>query len=136
MIWSDLTKAFDGPLYDFGQTNGIAVFLENIDAPTTADTPWLSGFMLPAVVEQADLSVTEFRNGIYQIDINYPQNNGSKPINAMADLLNQTFKTGASFSFGEICAVVQSFEMGPLIVSNGWATRSVSVNWHSYTMRL
>ena len=53
MIWSDLTKAFDGPLYDFGQTNGIAVFLENIDAPTTADTSWLSGFMLPAVVEQA-----------------------------------------------------------------------------------
>lgn len=39
--FEDLTKAFDVPLVAFGTTNGIKVSLENIDAPTSTDTPYL-----------------------------------------------------------------------------------------------
>jgi hypothetical protein len=56
--FEDLTKAFDAPLVAFGTANGIKVALENIDAPTSADTPYLASYMLLADTEQADLFFT------------------------------------------------------------------------------
>lgn len=69
--FEDLTKAFDIPLKAFGSTNTIAVALENIDAPTSVNTPYLSSFMLLSDTEQADLFWTEQRAGVYQIDVNW-----------------------------------------------------------------
>ena len=43
--FEDLTKAFDVPLVAFGNANGIKVALENIDAPTSTDTPYLASYM-------------------------------------------------------------------------------------------
>ena len=53
--FEDLTKAFDIALKAFGTANNIAVALENIDAPTSTDTPYLASYMLLADTEQADL---------------------------------------------------------------------------------
>ncbi|EOX2395855.1 hypothetical protein ACPDPT_004552, partial [Salmonella enterica subsp. enterica serovar Kentucky] len=68
--FEDLTKVFDIALKDFGNTNAVAVALENIDAPTSTATPYLASYMLLADTEQADLFWTEQRAGVYQIDIN------------------------------------------------------------------
>ena len=135
-IFENTTKAFDKPFKQFGIDNTIKACLENIDAPTDTATPYLSSFMLTGAVEEADLSVNEFREGIYQIDINYASHIGSKGINKMADLLNAEFKTGACYNFGEICLCVTSVDLSPLRVDNGWATRSMSINWNTYTPRL
>ena len=94
MIFESLTKAFDNALYNFSAANGIVMALENIDAPTSTDTPFLASFMLSGTVEEIELGVTERRNGIYQIDINYASHAGSLPLNQMADLLNAEFKRG------------------------------------------
>lgn len=134
--FEDLTKAFDIPLVAFGSTNSIAVALENIDAPTSVNTPYLAGFMLLADTEQADLFWTEQRAGVYQIDINYASAKGSAPINKMADLLNAAFKAGNNFQRNAICAEVQSVSLGPLIVQNGWAKRPLSINFIAFTERL
>lgn len=134
--FEDLTKAFDIPLVAFGSANSIAVALENIDAPTSVNTPYLAGFMLLADTEQADLFWTEQRAGVYQIDINYASAKGSAPINKMADLLNAAFKAGNNFQRNAICAEVQSVSLGPLIVQNGWAKRPLSINFIAFTERL
>lgn len=134
--FEDLTKVFDIALKSFGTANNIAVALENIDAPTSTATPYLSGFMLSEPTEQADLGFTERRGGIYQIDINYASAKGSAPINKMADLLNATFKAGATFQRNGICAEVQSVDLGPLMVENGWAMRPLSVNFIAFTARI
>lgn len=134
--FEDLTKAFDIALKVFGTTNNIAVALENIDAPTSTDTPYLASYMLLADTEQADLFWTEQRAGVYQVDINYAQAKGSAPINKMADLLNAAFKAGSAVSRNAICAEVQSVSLGPLIVQNGWATRPLSINFIAFTARL
>ena len=134
--FEDLTKAFDIALKAFGTTNNIAVALENIDAPTSTDTPYLASYMLLADTEQADLFWTEQRAGVYQVDINYAQAKGSAPINKMADLLNTAFKAGSAVSRNAICAEVQSVSLGPLIVQNGWATRPLSINFIAFTARL
>ena len=134
--FEDLTKAFDIALKAFGTTNNIAVALENIDAPTSTDTPYLASYMLLADTEQADLFWTEQRAGVYQVGINYAQAKGSAPINKMADLLNAAFKAGSAVSRNAICAEVQSVSLGPLIVQNGWATRPLSINFIAFTARL
>lgn len=134
--FEDLTKAFDIPLVAFGVDNGVAVALENIDAPTSTDTPYLSSYMLLADTEQADLFWTEQRAGVYQIDINVASAKGSAPINKMADLLNTAFKAGNTFQRNAICAEVQSVSLGPLIVENGWAKRPLTINFIAFTARI
>ena len=134
--FEDLTKAFDIALINFGSTNSIAVALENIDAPTSTATPYLSSFMLLADTAQADLFWTEQRAGIYQIDINVASTKGSAPINKMADLLNTAFKAGNTFQRNAICAEVQSVSLGPLIVENGWAKRPLTINFIAFTARI
>lgn len=134
--YEDLTKAFDVALMNFGSTNGIAIALENIDAPTSVNTPYLASYMLLADTEQADLFFTEQRAGIYQIDINVASTKGSAPINKMADLLNTAFKAGNTFQRNAICAEVQSVSLGPLIVENGWAKRPLTINFIAFTARI
>lgn len=134
--FEDLTKAFDIPLVAFGVDNGIAVALENIDAPTNTSIPYLASYMLLADTEQADLFFTEQRAGIYQVDINVASTKGSAPINKMADLLNTAFKAGKSFQRNAICAEVQSVSLGPLIVENGWAKRPLTINFIAFTARI
>lgn len=134
--FEDLTKAFDVALMGFGAANGITVALENIDAPTSTNTPYLAGYMLLADTEQADLSYTERRAGIYQININYASAKGSAPINKMADLINASFKAGLCLTRNAICAEILSVSLGPLIVQNGWATRPLSINFVAYTPRI
>ena len=134
--FEDLTKAFDVALMAFGTANNIAVALENIDAPTSTATPYLASFVLLAPTEQADLGFTERRDGIFQIDINYASARGQNDINKTADLLNATFKAGATFRRNGICAEVQSVSLGPLIVQNGWAKRPLSISFIAFTERL
>lgn len=134
--FEDLTKVFDIALKSFGSANNIAVALENIDAPTSTATPYLSSFMLLADTEQADLFFTEQRAGIYQIDINVASAKGSAPINKMADLLMAAFKPSNTFQRNDICAEVQSVSLGPLIVENGWAKRPLSINFIAFTARI
>lgn len=134
--FEDLTKTFDVALINFGITNNIAVALENIDAPTSINTPYLASYMLLADTEQADLFWTERRAGIYQIDINDASAKGSAPINKMADLLNTAFKAGNTFQLNAICAEVQSVSLGPLIVENGWAKRPLTINFIAFTARI
>lgn len=135
-IFENMTKALNKPFKQFGFDNAIVTCLNNISCPTDTSIPYLSSFMLRAPVEEADLSVNEFRQGIYQIDINYASNLGSTPIDEMGDLLNQVFKTGACFEHDDIYLQVTSFDLGQLIPNNGWATAPVSINWQTYTKRL
>ncbi|MGL5736921.1 MAG: phage tail terminator-like protein [Beijerinckiaceae bacterium] len=134
--FEDLTKAFDIALMSFGTANNITIALENIDAPTSTDAPYLASYMLLADTEQADLFWTEQRAGVYQVDINVASVKGSAPINKMADLLNAAFKAGSAVSRNAICAEVQSVSLGPLIVQNGWASRPLSINFIAFTARL
>lgn len=134
--FEDLTKVFDIALMSFGSANSIAVALENIDAPTSVNAPYLASYMLLSETEQADLFFTEQRAGIYQIDINVASTKGSGPINKMADSLNNAFKAGSTFQRNAICAEVQSVSLGPLIVEKGWAKRPLTINFIAFTARI
>lgn len=131
-----LPIVFNNALKTFCDANALVCAPENIDAPTNTETPYLASFVLLAPTEQADLGFTERRGGVFQIDINYASARGQNWINKTADLLNATFKAGATFQRNGICAEVQSVSLGPLIVQNGWAKRPLSINFIAFTERL
>lgn len=135
-ITESIQKSLDAALKTFGIANSIIVALENINAPTNTATPYLAGFLLPVPVEDADLYFTDRRSGIYQIDVNYASHLGSAPINKMTDLLNAAFKPSSTFTRSGVCVEVTNFSPERLIVENGWATRPISITWHTYTERL
>ena len=135
-IFTTLQGIFDDALYQFGQSNTIKVCRENIDAPTSTDTPYLSGFLLLSPTEQADIGTTEFRQGIYQVDINYASHLGSAPLNEMADLVNQEIYAGKHLEWNGVCSTIESVDLSPLIVSDGWAKKSLSINFNAYTNRI
>lgn len=131
-----LQKAFDVALVQFSNANGISYALENINKPTSTDTPYLAGFLLPAPVEDADLYFTDRRSGIYQIDVNYASHLGSAPINKMIDLLNVAFKPSTTIQRSPICVEITNFSYDRVTIENGWATRPVSITFEAYTARL
>lgn len=136
MIFEDMQGLFDLELKNFGVLNAIDAEIENDDYKPSTGTPYLSGFLLLSPTEQADLGVTEFRQGIYQVDINYASHLGSAPLNKMADLLNQTIYAGKHLTRNNICAGVESVDLSPLIVEGGWAKKSLSINFNAYTQRI
>ena len=135
-IFENITKALDKPYRLFSADNSIKACVENIDCPTSTDTPYLSSFIRMAPTEEADLSVNEFRQGFYQIDVNYPSHTGVTNLNEMADLLNAVFKTGACFDFEGVCLCITSNDFNIAGVSNGWVTGNMIINWNTYTNRL
>lgn len=134
--FEDIPIALNNALKAFGDANSLPVAPENIDAPTDTAKPYLASFVLLVPTEQADLGFTERRGGVFQIDINYASARGQNQINKTADLLNATFKAGATFQRNGICAEVQSVSLGPLIVQNGWAKRPLSIDFIAFTERL
>lgn len=131
-----LQKAFDTELMRFGLDNNIVVALENINAPTSTDTPYLAGFLLPSDIETFDLSVTESITSNYQIDVNYASALGSEKTNQMIDLLRQRFGISTYHYFDGICFGVDSLTISPLPVQNGWSQKSITLTISGYIPKL
>lgn len=131
-----ITKALNNALYQFGLDNSIDIALENIEYEESTDTPYLASFVINTGVESADLGVSDRRDLIYQVDINYASHLGSTPLNKMADLLNQLFKAGATFYFNGACVAIKAFEPTRILVSNGWATLPLTITCDSYTAKI
>lgn len=136
MTFESIQKALDSALKRFGVANNIIVALENIGAPTDTSKPYLSGFLLPAPVEDADLYFSDKHSGIYQIDVNYASHLGTAPLNKMTDLLNQAFKPSTELQWSGLCVEVINFSAERVTVSNGWAVKPISITWQTYTERL
>jgi len=134
--FEDLTKVFDALLIQFGLDNSIEVQLENIKAPTDTSKPYLYGTQFISSTEQADLSVNEVRVGFYQVDVNFASFKGSANLNRMADLLNAAFKTGQELIKNDICLTIESVDITNIDIANGWATRSMTINWQVNTPRI
>ena len=132
----NIQKALDVALKQFGVDNAIIIALEDIDAPTNTSEPYLSSFQNDTTATTADLGTTDIREGFYQIDINIKHGLGSAPSNKIADKLNQVFKQGAVFYFGDVCVQIEDVVPGRLIPGGGWAKKPVTVNWNSYTAKI
>ena len=133
---TNIQKALDKTLKAFGTTNSIAIALNNVDAPTDTSIPFLASTQINASVEASDLGTTDAREGLYQVNINYASHTSTAPFNKMADLLNETFKAGASFYHGGLCVTIDMCEPTQILINNGWGVMPLNITWSSYTARL
>ena len=138
-----IQKAFDVALKSFADANSMAVQFENGQlmlngSPVTMSTsqPYLAGYCLPAGVDSADLYFTDQRVGIYQIDINYASTTGSASLNRMTDKLNAAFKAGECLSRSPVSVEITRFSHERVNIANGWATKSITLEWITHTARL
>lgn len=133
---TSIQKALDIAFVQFGIDNAIVTAVEDIDAPTSTDTPYLASFNVPADVSAADLGVTDSRVGFYQIDIKYASHLGSANRNKMADLLNTVFYSGATFSHGAVCVRIENVVPSGGITGGGWTSTPLTINWFAHTDRI
>ena len=133
---TSIQKALDITLKQFGLDNSIDVALTNIDKKTDTSIPFLQGIRIPTGTEPADLGATDKREGIYQINIRYEPHIGTTPFTDMADLVNETFKPGACFYHGGLCVMIDLFEDGDILTSDGWSVMPLSITWSAWTAKI
>lgn len=94
--------------------------------PTTV--AWASVFNIPATTAALSLADSDEMPGVFQIDLNYPLNNGAGAAQAMAQHIRAHFKRGMRVNGVEIGAV-SYVPLGPV---DGWYRGVVSVEYRGF----
>jgi hypothetical protein len=89
---------------------------------------WAAVFAIPAQTEILSITDTDEMAGVFQIDINYPQNTGAGSAQAMADSIRAWFKRGTVLDGVHLGAV----SVTPGAVVDGWYRVSVSVLYRAF----
>jgi len=134
--FSDIDEIFNIAVLNAGFS--IEVITENIDYSPDISEPYIAAFLLPLPTVQASLGASgcDNQSGIYQLDINYPKDQGTTALKGMADSINAVFYSGANFSNANLTVNIKNVSINRVIVQNGWASLSVSIEFYAYSMRV
>jgi hypothetical protein len=88
---------------------------------------WASVFVIPAQTAALSLSDSDEMAGVFQIDLNYPLNNGAGAAQAMADQIRTHFKRGTRAGDVEL-GTASYAALGPV---DGWYRGVVSVEYRA-----
>lgn len=93
-----------------GGTGGTATALlsawENVDFAPVIGLPYQTGSLILAKPDNTEYGPNYIEQGIYQIDLAYPSQVGTKDCEARAALIRTTFKRGYTFTSGGIIVSV------------------------------
>jgi hypothetical protein len=90
-------------------TTGLPTFTqENIKSQVTATKPWCRSTLLPAQTQVIGIGQVGLRmdQGLYQVDLFYPQNSGNIDAATMADLIMSKYKRGTYYTGGSTKVLV------------------------------
>lgn len=135
-IFEDSVKAFNVPLVNFGQAEGIEVCLSGIDCPTDTSIPFLFGQSLPIDLTESELGYTENVDYIYQIDVRYPSHKGDIVVYKMVDKLRQQFHVNSVHTWGIACSTVTDFSTSSVTTDDGWAVCFISLTATGTTLQI
>ena len=90
-------------------------FVPNFSEDTPNDGVWVQTFLLPAQPEPTGLGRqgTDTVTGIYQIDLNYPLNEGRLNIVAKYEAIRAYFWAGRKFTSGSTTVAIRSAGSSP-----------------------
>lgn len=110
---------------------------DNVAFEPQANTPWSRVTVLPAQPEVTSLGGNGYdeHNGVLQIDLFYPLNQGTGAVHAKADDICALFKAGARFSYGGDTVVIRSSGRKNGRKDGGWFKVTVSVLYLAHTAR-
>ncbi len=111
---------------------------ENMSFQTTADVPYQAPYLLVATPDNPTFGDGFYReNGIFQINLFYPQQIGTGAIGLRAELIRSTFKRGSTFVKDGIQVIVNATpDIGSNLSTSGtqgddrWML-PVKISWYS-----
>jgi hypothetical protein len=104
--------------------------------PTTG-TKWGAVFNLRASADVASLGAggQDEHTGVFQIDVNVPENTGTASLLADADTLRAYFIAGRYFTYESQSVLVRRCDVSPIRRVDGWLRVSASVTYSARSTR-
>jgi len=114
-----------------------ATAYEGMGFTPTIGSKWGQVFNLRAAADVASLGVggQDDHTGVFQIDVNVPENSGTAALLADADTLRAYFVVGRAFTYQSQSVRVRRADVSPIRRVDGWLRVSVSVTYSAYTTR-
>jgi hypothetical protein len=92
----------------------IAVAWENVDFSPTTAVPYAQAFMLPAAPANVEMGPGYTEQGVMQVNLFYPKNEGASAALATAEAIRSGFPYAASFTdSGVTLNIIATPEIGP-----------------------
>ncbi|MCY1302376.1 hypothetical protein D9M70_520280 [compost metagenome] len=106
-------------------------------APPAVTAPWAAWFNLPASTDVASNGAGGMDEtvGIFQVDLNYPLNDGTSNILAAVQKLRDYFVAGRRLVYQGQCVKVERVTRNNLRPVNGWQQINVSIYYSANTVR-
>jgi len=117
---------------------GLPIAYENSAFDPGDNAAYIAIFNLRAPTVQAELGLNgcDRHNGVFQLDVNYKQGGGSDVILEKADDVNATFFNGRTFAGASENVNITNVTSTPISIARGWATVSLTINYHVFTQRV
>lgn len=105
--------------------------------PPSVSTPWAAWFNLPASTDPSSLGVGGMDEtvGVFQVDLNYPLNDGTGNILTAVQKLRDYFVAGRRLVYQGQCVKVERVTRNNLRPVNGWQQINVSIYYSANTIR-
>lgn len=105
--------------------------------PPAVTAPWAAWFNLPASTDVASLGVggNDETVGVFQVDLNYPLNDGTANILAAVQKLRDYFVAGRRLVYQGQTVKVERVTRNNLRPVDGWQRINVSIFYSAYTIR-
>ena len=116
---------------------GLPTAYPNTTFNPTSDVAWAQLDIIPNQPSVAALGEngTDEHDGIMQIALNYPLNEGDGDVVAMADTIRTQYKAGFSKTANEQSVVVRSCGRSAGGEVDGWFRVVITINWYAHTAR-
>lgn len=112
-VYSVIQKILDTQLKT---VKGLPSFApENVKQTLVATKPWSRSTLVPAETQIIGVGQTGWRKdqGLYQIDLFYPQNSGNEQAQAMADAVMNAFVRGKYYTLGSTRVLIERVYRNP-----------------------
>lgn len=99
--------------------------------------PWGAVYFMPSQPDVSTLGTagTDRIDGVFQIDLNFPQNSGTKDARDKSDAVRNTFTAGRRFSYSGQEVVIASCGRSQGRVVNGFYRIVMSVFFYAHVIR-
>ena len=116
---------------------GVPTAYEGASFTPTTGTKWAQLTNLRAGADVASLGVSgmDEHTGVFQIDINAPEDTGTGVLLADADTLRAYFVAGRSFTYQAQTVRVRRADVSAVRRVDGWLRVSVSITYSAFTIR-
>lgn len=105
--------------------------------PPAVTLPWAAWFNLPASTDPSSLGAGGMDEtvGVFQVDLNYPMNDGTGNILAAVQKLRDYFVAGRRLVYQTQCVHIERVTRNNLRPVDGWQQINVSIYYSANTIR-